>query len=492
MIQEKRSNIYIIGAGFAGREIALEISSKGILGHVVAFVDDNPEKIGTEIDNIPVLGPITSLPSLLKEIPADEALIAIPGATASQMRRIYTVLRQTDLKRIRILPRLSQIIDGDAHLIQTREITAEDILGRDQVAISLRESLDYLRGKRVLITGAGGSIGSELARQLLSGGAERLYLFDHGENNLYEIEKELRLLQEEGVGEKATIIPIIGEMQDPSYMEFILKRLKADAIFHCAAYKHVPLLEENPVEAIKNNVFGTRNVLSAARKSGVPRFVFVSTDKAVDPVSVYGISKAIAEELVLSSNGDTGDYMVVRFGNVLGSRGSIVPLFTKQILKGGPVTVTHPEANRFFMTIPEAASLVLKAGGVGRRGEVYILDMGDPISIKDLAEQMVRFYGFAPAEEIKVVYTGLRPGEKLTESLWREGECLDSTDHRGINRLKNRIAVENNIDSLIEKLAPICFFDPEKPKVYRSRLHLREVLHSCFPTIQRPKDEPEY
>ncbi len=492
MIQEKRSNIYVIGAGFSGREIASEIRSKGVLGHVAAFIDDNPEKIGREIEGIPVLGPITSIPKLLETHPADEALIAIPAATGTQLRRIYTVLKQTNLTRIRILPRLSQIIDGDAHLIQTREITAEDLLGRNQVAIGLRESLDYLRGKRVLITGAGGSIGSELARQLLSGGAERLYLFDHGENNVYEIEKELRILQEEGVGEKATIVPVLGEMQDSAYMDFILSRLKADAIFHCAAYKHVPLLEENPVEAVKNNVFGTRNVIRAARKAGVARFVFVSTDKAVDPVSVYGASKTIAEELVLSSNGHAGDYMVVRFGNVLGSRGSIVPLFTKQILKGGPVTVTHADAMRFFMTIPEAASLVLKAGGVGTGGEVYILDMGEALSIKELAEQMIRFYGFTPVEEIAIKYVGLRPGERLKEHLWREGERLEATDHEGINRLERLCDREKQIEELIEELTPICFFNPARPDIYRSRIHLRKILHSYIPTVEVPEHEPEY
>ena len=492
MIQEKRSNIYIIGAGFAGREIAGEITSKGILGHVVAFIDDDPEKIGTQISGIPVLGPVTSIPSLLQSVPADEALIAIPAATGKQLRRIYSVLSRTDLKRVRILPKLSQIIDGDAHLIQTREISAGDILGRDQVAINLRESLDYLRGKRVLITGAGGSIGSELARQLLSGGAERLYLFDHGENNLYEIDKELRILQEEGVGEKATIIPIIGEMQDPAYMEFIFSRLRADVIFHCAAYKHVPLLEENPIEAIKNNVFGTRNVIRAARKNGVPRFVLVSTDKAVDPVSIYGVSKTIAEELVLASNGSAGDFMVVRFGNVLASRGSIVPLFTKQILKGGPVTVTHPGASRFFMTIPEASSLVLKAGGVGTGGEVYILDMGDPLSIKELAEQMIRFYGYRPYEEIEITYTGLRKGEKVHEALWREGEKLETTAYEKINRLKNHQKPEREIHELVQELSPICFFDPQQTEKYRSRIHLRRILNSCFPTVERSKDEPEY
>ncbi len=492
MIREKQSNIYIIGAGFAGHEIAEEIKSKGILGKVVAFIDDDPDKIGTSINGIPVYGPISSIQSILAHTPADEALIAIPAAGSEQLRRIYTILQNTKLNRIRILPKLSQIIDGDAHLIQTREITAQDLLGRNQISICLKESLDYLRGRRVLITGAGGSIGSELARQLLSGGAERLYLFDHGENSVYEIEKELRILQEEGVGEKATIVPIIGEMQDAHYMNFIIRRLKADVIFHCAAYKHVPLLEENPIDAIKNNVFGTKNVVEAARANNVPRFVLVSTDKAVNPTSIYGASKSLAEEIVLGSNGGAGDFIVVRFGNVLGSRGSIVPLFTKQILKGGPVTITHPEATRFFMTIPEASSLVLKAGGVVEGGNVYILDMGEPLLIRDLAEQMIRFYGFTPEVEIPIRYIGLRPGEKVNERLWSEGEQLQSTEHAGINKLERLPRFTETIDSVLEELHSICFFHPDTAGDYRNRLLLRETLQRYLPTIRKAQNEPIY
>lgn len=492
MIREKQSNIYIIGAGFAGHEIAEEIRSKGILGKVVAFIDDNPNKIGTFVAGIPVYGPIHSIHEIMSHTPADEALIAIPAAGSGQLRRIYTILQSTSLNRIRILPRLSQIIDGDAHLIQTREISAQDLLGRDQVSISLKESLDYLRGRRVLITGAGGSIGSELARQLLSGGAERLYLFDHGENSVYEIEKELRILQEEGVGEKATIVPIVGEMQDRDYMDFIIQRLKADVIFHCAAYKHVPLLEGNPIEAIKNNVFGTKNVVEAARKNKVPRFVLVSTDKAVDPVSVYGASKSLAEEIVLNSNGFHGDYIVVRFGNVLGSRGSIIPLFNQQIQKGGPVTITHPDATRFFMTIPEAASLVLKAGGVGQGGNLYILDMGEPLRIRELAEQMIRFYGYTPERDIKIRYIGLRPGEKTTECLWSEGEKLEATEHKGINRLLRIPRFQVELDFVLEHLKDFCFYREDGKEKYRNRRELRRTLRSYLPSIQEVENEPEY
>ncbi|HUX20443.1 MAG TPA: SDR family NAD(P)-dependent oxidoreductase, partial [Spirochaetia bacterium] len=372
----KRTNrIYIVGAGFAGRTIAREIRDKGILGEVVAFLDDDPEKQGELVEGVPVLGPVREVSECLARVPADQALIALPSATREQLRTVYNELSHAEFSKIRILPGISQIIDGDAHLILTREIDVHDLLGRSPVSIGLKKSLEYLRGKRVLITGAGGSIGSELSRQLLSGGAQRLYLFDHEENGVYEIDKELRILQEEGVGEAATIVPVLGDLQDRDYTRHILGRLKADVVFHCAAYKHVPMLEHNPIEAIKNNLFGTLNLVDAAVEAHASRFVLISTDKAVEPSSVYGASKMLAEEIVLRARKGRGDFIVVRFGNVLGSRGSIVPLFKKQILKGGPVTITHPETTRFFMTIPEASSLVLKAGGVGNGGDLYILDM---------------------------------------------------------------------------------------------------------------------
>lgn len=490
---EKRTNrIYIIGAGFAGRSIAAEIKAKGILGRVVAFLDDSPAKIGTLIEGIPVLGPISRVEEFLSELKAEEALIAVPSAGREWLKNIYTLLKRADFIKIRILPGISQIIDGEAHLIQTREISAQDLLSRNQVVIPLKESLEYLRGKRVLITGAGGSIGSELARQLLSGGASRLYLFDHGENSVYEVEKELRILQEEGVGETATIIPVIGELQDSKYVDFILNRLRADVIFHCAAHKHVPLIEANPVEAVKNNVFGTKFLVEGAAKAGTSRFVFISTDKAVLPLGVYGATKMLAEEIVLQQKTQGLSFMVVRFGNVLASTGSIVPLFTKQILKGGPVTLTHEKVQRFFMTIPEAASLVLKAGGVGETGSLYVLDMGEPLSIKDMAEQMIRFYGFTPETEIPIRYIGLRPGEKLSESLWAPDENPVSTEHPRINRLVRSSRWDGNLKKILDLLKPICFFDPAKAQVFRNRKELRSLLNSFIPSVEVPPDEPEY
>ncbi len=492
MAQSGMNRIYIIGAGFTGTSIASQIKKKNIFGRVVAFIDDDSEKIGKRILDVPILGPLEAVAEIIKTTPADEAIIAIPSATNTQLKRIYDILKKAQFSKIRIVPKLSEIIDGGVHLIQTREINPEDLLTRSPVRVDLKQSLRYLRDKRVLVTGAGGSIGSELSRQLLSGGAERLYLFGHGENSIYEIERELKILQEEGVGEKATIVPIIGELQDRDYIFFLLKRLKADVIFHTAAHKHVPLLESNPVEAIKNNVFGTKNLVDAAKESGVKRFVLISTDKAVEPTNVYGASKLIAEEIVLHEGKNGNNFIVVRFGNVLGSTGSILPLFQKQIKKGGPLTITHPEVKRFFMTIPEAASLVLKAGGTGKGGELYILDMGEQILIRDLAEQIIRFYGFEPQKDIEITYVGLRPGEKLTEKLWSDGEIPYQTESKKILKLKRNSLINGNLFKLIEKLKPICFFDTTKHNLFRNRRELKKILNEAIPTIEIPENEPEY
>jgi FlaA1/EpsC-like NDP-sugar epimerase len=486
------NRIYIIGAGITGTSLAREIQRKGVFGRVVAFLDDDPAKIGRRVHSIPVLGPIAEVMELLKATPADEAIIAVPGGTREQLRRIYRLLSDGGFPRIRIVPRVSQILGDEAHLIQAREINPEDLLSREPVRVNLRESLSYLRGKRVLVTGAGGSIGSELCRQLLSGGAERLYLFGHGENSIYDIDRELRLLQEEGVGERATVVPIVGELQDGDFVRYILRRLNANVVFHAAAHKHVPLLEANPVEAIKNNVFGTRNIIDASVASGVQRFVLISTDKAVEPTSVYGASKLIAEELALRGGGEGQVFLVVRFGNVLGSRGSILPLFRSQILKGGPVTLTDAGSRRFFMTIPEAVSLVLQAAGVGKSRGLYLLDMGEPVSIKELAEQMIRFYGYEPEVEIPLRYTGLRAGEKLEERLWAHGDAPVTTAYPKILKLERRYALNGQLDQVIQALEPICFFDPRRPELYRNRHSLRGALRTIIPGLHIPADEPPH
>lgn len=486
------NRIYIVGAGQAGIAIAREIRSKGIFGRVVAFLDDDPDKIGSRYHGVPIMGPIADVVSILNAKPDDEAIIAMPSCGRSQLRLIYDLLRSSGFARIKHLPSVSQILGGDAYLVLTREIRPEDLLSRDPVAISLHESLAYVRGKRVLITGAGGSIGSELARQLLSGGAQRLYLFGHGENSIFAIDQELRLLQKEGVGEAATIVPVIGELQDGDYIRFLMNHLHADIVFHTAAHKHVTLMEANPVAAIKNNVFGTRNLIQASIESGVQSFVLISTDKAVSPTCVYGASKRLAEELVLRVRAAGRRFLVVRFGNVLASRGSILPLFEEQIRTGGPVTITDPEATRFFMTIPEATSLVLKAAGIEIDADILVLQMGEPENICDLAKRMIEFRGYEPGKDIPIIYIGLKPGEKLHESLYSGDEIRTETSYPGIFALKRNHGLNVPLDAVLADLAPICTLDPIRSGLYRNRKVLRDILQRAIPSLEGSENEPEY
>lgn len=480
----------ILGAGWAGGALAREIRQKTPELVLEAFWDDDPAKIGGAHEGLPVRGPIAAMAASSADI--DEALIAMPSATKNQLRTIWKVLVNAGIPKIRILPAISQIVDGEAHLVLTRDIDPQDLLGRNPVQISLKESLGYLRGKRVMITGAGGSIGSELARQLLSGGAERLYLYGHGENSIYQIDKELRQLQSGGVGAGSTIVPVIGDLKDANHLEFLLSRMKLDVIFHTAAHKHVPLAETNPVEAVTNNVFGTHHLIEASLAAGVSRFVLISTDKAVEPNSIYGATKRICEDLVLEADGRSGDgrFLVVRFGNVLGSRGSIIPLFREQILSGGPVTITDKRMTRYFMTIPEAVSLVLQAGGVGSGGQLYLLDMGEPIVIEELAAQIIRFHGKEPHQDIAFQYIGLRPGERLEETLWAPDEEPVPTAYSRLNRLV-RPSPARDLRPFLKLLWPVCYFDPDQPGRYRNRQHLRTVLRAWVPTLEE-KHEPEY
>lgn len=474
---EKR--IYIIGAGFAGQTIADDIKRKKIFGKVNAFLDDDKKLIGTTIDNIPVLGPISSVASILSNSDVDEAIIAIPSAPIERIREIYEILTKNGFLHIKILPGISQVIEGNGHLVQTRDIDPLDILGRTPITISLKKSLSYLRGKRVFITGAGGSIGSELARQLLSGGAERLYLFGHGENSICQIFRELKILQQEGIGEKATIVPIIGDMRDKEYVDYIIKQTKCNVIFHCAAYKHVPMMEENQVAAIENNVFGTKSLLDAALKYKVEKFVLISTDKAVSPVSVYGVSKMLSEKLVLDvakKAEKSQSFMFVRFANVLGSRGSILPLFQNQIKTGGPLLVTDEKMERYFMTIPEACSLVLQTGGVGKNGYSYLLDMGEPLKILDLAKQIIKFSGLEPYKDIDIKIVGARKGERLIEPLWLKEENPVPTDYPKILQLTNIEYNSERLENLLSELYPICFYQKENHNNYRNKEKLLEIL----------------
>ncbi len=488
MFQKSESSLYVIGAGFAGQMIAEDIRRKKVFGRVAAFLDDDGRIIGKKIDGIPVLGPISSVATVIKCGPLDEAIIAIPSAPTEKIREIHALLKKGGFARIRILPSVSQIVDGKARFVQTREIDPLDILGRTPIIIPLHESLKYLRGKRVMITGAGGSIGSELSRQLLSGGAERLYLFGHGENSIVNIYRELRVLQDEGVGERATVVPIIGDMKDREYVRYIVSRTRVDVIFHCAAYKHVPMMEENPVAVIENNVFGTKNLLDAAVESGTEKFVLISTDKAVSPVSVYGVSKMLSEKLVLQAAKKAAArqaFMFVRFGNVLGSRGSILPLFQQQIKNGGPVTVTDREMERFFMTIPEACSLVLEAGGVGENGRSYLLDMGEPIKIIDMAEQIIKFSGLEVGRDIEIKIIGAREGERNHEPLWLPEEDPQKTAYEKILILKNLEMEDEKLNSLLETLSKVCFPQEDDAgwRHFRNREELIGILRREVPTL---------
>lgn len=492
-----KKRIYIIGAGFAGQTIADDIKRKKIFGTVNAFIDDDKNLIGTSIDGIPVLGPIAAVTSVLtnSNSNSDEAIIAIPSAPTERIREIYETLSKNGFERIKILPGISQVVTGTAHLVQTREIDPLDILGRTPVTISLKETLNYLRGKRVLITGAGGSIGSELSRQLLSGGAERLYLFGHGENSICQIYRELRLLQSEGVGEKATIVPIIGDMRDKNYVDFIIEQTKCNVIFHCAAYKHVPMMEENPVAAIENNVFGTKALLDASLKRNVERFVLISTDKAVAPVSVYGVSKMICEKLVLQAakkieraENDRA-IMFVRFANVLGSRGSLLPIFQQQIKNGGPVTVTDKNMERYFMTIPEACSLVLQTGGVGKNGKSYLLDMGEPLKIIDLAKQIIKFSGLEPEKDIEIKIVGARKGERLIEPLWLKEENPVQTEYKKILQLESKPYDSERLEKLLTELEPVCFYNEQKKSDFRNRQKLINILRDDCESLKNFYEE---
>ncbi len=428
MIKKKNAKVYIIGAGFAGQMIASDIKRKKIFGNIAAFLDDDKDLIGKDIDGIRILGPIKDVAPIIRSTGDDEAVIAIPSAGVEKIKSIYEVLVNSGFKNIKILPSISQVVNGTAHFVQAREIDPLDILGRTPVTISLKESLAYLRGKRVLITGAGGSIGSELARQLLSGGAERLYL------------------------------------------------------------KHVPLMEENPVAVIENNVFGTKNLLDASIEFNVKKFVLISTDKAVSPVSVYGASKFLCEKLLLEASekvkDSQQDFMFVRFGNVLGSRGSILPLFMEQIKNGGPVTVTDPRMERFFMTIPEACSLVLQTGGVGKNGFSYLLDMGEPIKIKDLAEHIISFSGLEPYKDIEIQFTGARKGERLTEPLWLEEENPQKTEFPKILKLHS-VPLNFNLEKLLNELQEICISSENTDfSKYRNAELLRETLQQVIPELK--------
>ena len=423
--RERSTNIMIIGAGEAANMIIKEIiSSKYTHMQIRCLIDDDVNKHGRYIQGIKVVGGRERIKSCVDAFSIDEIFIAMPSVSRSVISSIIDICKDTSCK-LRILPGMYQLVNGEVNVSQLKDVDVEDLLGRDSIVVDLESILGYVKGRSVLVTGGGGSIGSELCRQIASHEPSRLIIVDIYENNAYDIQQELKQKVPE-----LDLIVLIASVRNTNRMQAIFEEYKPDIVYHAAAHKHVPLMEDSPNEAIKNNVMGTWKTAQAAALNGTKKFVLISTDKAVNPTNIMGASKRICEMIIQVYNRcyDT-EFVAVRFGNVLGSNGSVIPLFKKQIESGGPVTVTHPDIIRYFMTIQEAVSLVLQAGAYAKGGEIFVLDMGKPVKILDLATNLIRLSGYKVDEDIEIVFTGLRPGEKLYEELLMDEEGLQSTDN---------------------------------------------------------------
>ncbi|WP_330391360.1 nucleoside-diphosphate sugar epimerase/dehydratase [Peptoclostridium litorale] len=418
--------VMIAGAGEAGFLVIKELYENPSVGKIpVCVVDDNKNKIGRKIHGIPIMGSRDDITRLAKEHEIDEIIIAMPSAPLSVQGEIIEICKKT-MCSLKILPGVYQIIEGRVDISMIKDVQIEDLLGRDQVEVDMENIAGYLSGKTVFVTGGGGSIGSELCRQAAGFGPKKLIVLDIYENNAYELEQEIKRRYKGGVD----IDVVIASVRDKGRVSQVFETYRPDVVFHAAAHKHVPLMENSPMEAVKNNVMGTLNVAEMASRFGVSKFILISSDKAVNPTNIMGATKRICELIVQSMDKvSSTEFGAVRFGNVLGSSGSVVPLFKRQIAEGGPVTVTHPEIIRYFMTIQEAVQLIIQAGAMARGGEIFVLDMGEPVRIADLASDLIRLSGFEPGEDISIEYTGLRPGEKLYEELLMAEEGLRETFH---------------------------------------------------------------
>lgn len=440
--------VLLVGAGAAGEKMLREILDNSRLNyHPVGFLDDDRNKWGLSIHGLGVFGSLDLLPKLLARVRIDEVLIAIPTATGSQMKRIISLCETCKIP-YRTLPEIGAIIDGKVSIKNLRDVKFEDLLRRPPVQLNTEEISQYIQGNRVLVTGAGGSIGSELCRQIIRFEPQALILVDASEANLFSIQMEL---QHELKFHRYHCV--LSRVQNQPLMDKVYDNFRPKILFHAAAYKHVPLLENNPWKAISNNVVGSKIVMDLSLKYGVERFVLVSTDKAVRPTNVMGASKRLAELLLQSFNGNGTRFMAVRFGNVIGSSGSVLPLFRRQLEQGGPITVTHPEVARYFMTIPEASQLILQAGGLGDGGEIFILEMGTPVKIFEMAKELVRLSGKEPGKDLEIIFTGLREGEKLYEELITQDEGIVSTKHEKIMILRsNNLKGKNSQKAFIQWL----------------------------------------
>ena len=424
----KKKRVMIVGGGQAGSILIKELkNSDQSKAEPVCVIDDDKAKVGRYISGIPVKGTREAISKLADQMKVDEIYIALPTATATERKEILEICQKTG-KPMKMLPGIYQLANGEVSVTRLRKVEIEDLLGREPVSVNLDEIMGYVEGRTVLVTGGGGSIGSELCRQLADHKVGRLIIFEIYENNAYEIQQELKRHHPE-----LDLVVLIGSVRNTNRLDYVFRTYRPEIVYHAAAHKHVPLMEDSPNEAIKNNVIGTYKTAKAAIRYGVRRFILISTDKAVNPTNIMGASKRLCEMVVQMSNQKSStEFVAVRFGNVLGSNGSVIPLFKKQIEEGGPVTVTHRDIIRYFMTIPEAVSLVLQAGAYAKGGEIFVLNMGEPVRILDMAEKLIRLSGFEPYKDIEIRFTGLRPGEKLYEELLMDEEGLQTTANKRI------------------------------------------------------------
>lgn len=468
--------VMLIGAGEAGRTLIMEyINSEFINDEVVCVIDDNASKIHRRLCGVPIVGGRNDIPKAVKRYRIDKIVFAIPSASAATRKEILDICTTTGCE-VHTLPGIYQMLNGEISVSKLRKVDPQDLLGRDPVKVNLDELAGFISGKVVLVTGGGGSIGSELCRQIARLKPARLIILDIYENNAYDIQMELRRIHPE-----LDLQVLIGSVRNISRLESIMETWRPELVFHAAAHKHVPLMEDSPNEAIKNNVFGTYNMAKVSSKYGVKRFVMISTDKAVNPTNIMGASKRLCEMVIQMMNRESQtEFVAVRFGNVLGSNGSVVPLFKKQIEAGGPVTVTHPDVIRYFMTIPEAVSLVLQAGAYAKGGEIFVLDMGEPVKIDTMARNLIRLSGYEPDVDIKIEYTGLRPGEKLYEELLMKEEGMQETANRMIHIGKPISMDDELFKEQLSRLAEACEEESD---------HMKDIVAQIVPTYQRKPQE---